>query len=103
LLASTERLSTDQKFGNFKAMKASSKNIEIADYYFGLLSNLNADSKLELITRLSDSLKSKSPSKSDDDSSLNTLYGAFKTSASAEHMISELRESRTFNRAIEDL
>ena len=83
-------------------MKASSKNIEIADYYFGLLSNLNADSKLELITRLSDSLKSKASSKLDD-SSLNTLFGAFKTSASAEEIISELKESRTFNRDIEDL
>lgn len=38
-------------------MKMASQHINIADYYFGFLKNLNHDSKLDLITKLSESLK----------------------------------------------
>jgi hypothetical protein len=40
-------------------MKLDSENKDIADYYFGLDKHLSVESKLELIIRLADSLKSK--------------------------------------------
>jgi hypothetical protein len=71
-----------------------------ADFYYELLSNLNADSKLELISRLSDSLKSKKKGR---ETSLNSLFGAFKSKKSAEEIISEIRSDRTFGRKTEAL
>lgn len=40
-------------------MNTSSQHIDLADYYFGFLKNLNPDSKLDLISKLSQSLKKK--------------------------------------------
>ena len=71
-----------------------------ADFYYELLSNLNADSKLELISRLSESLKTKKKAK---EVSLSSLFGAFKSKKSAETIISEIRADRTFERKIENL
>jgi len=71
-----------------------------ADYYYELLSNLNADSKLELISRLSESLKTKKMPK---ETSLSSLFGAFKSKKSAEEIISEIRSDRTFEKKIESL
>ena len=63
------------------------------DSYFGLLKNLSQDNKLELIARLSDSMKkNKKPSKR----SLNALFGALKTKQSAETLIAEIKTSRNF-------
>ncbi len=81
-------------------MKSSVKKIKTADYFFGLLSNLNSDSKLELISRLSDSLKSKPSVKEE---SLRDLFGSFKSKKTADQLISNLRKSRAFVRKIENL
>jgi len=75
-------------------------HITIADYYFELLKHLNSDSKLELISRLSDSLKTKTEQK---ETSLDASFGAFITDQTAEEMIADIRSSRTFNRKIENL
>lgn len=75
-------------------------NIKIIDNYLGLLKNLPPDSKLEIISKLSDSLKSTKKPKS---KSLQSVYGAFKSEKSAEEIIAEIREARTFNRKIEPL
>ncbi|MFD2161062.1 hypothetical protein ACFSJU_01565 [Paradesertivirga mongoliensis] len=82
-------------------MKMTPKNINIADYYFELLKHLSSDSKLELINRLSNSLKSKSESKKKND--LKASFGAFITDQTAEEIIADIRSSRTFNREIADL
>ena len=82
-------------------MKTTSKNIDIADYYFGLLKHLSTDSKLELITRLSDSIKTKTKVKKEN--RLDASFGAFITDQTAEEMIADIRSSRTFTRQIEDL
>jgi len=66
-----------------------------ADFYYGLLNNLSADSKLELISRLSESLKTKKKTK---EIILGSLFGAFKSKKSAEEIIAEIRADRTFNR-----
>ena len=79
-------------------MKAT--NINILDSYFGLLNNLSPDSKLELISRLSQSLKTQPKAK---ERSLQELFGAFNSEKSAETIIEEIRESRNFNRKIEEL
>ena len=79
-------------------MNLSSQNISLADYYFVFLKNLNHDSKLDLISKLSQSLK---VSESKDDTTLESLFGAFKSDESAEEIIAELRASRTFNRKTE--
>jgi len=71
-----------------------------ADFYYGLLNNLNADSKLELISRLSESLITKKKTK---EITLDSLFGAFKSKKSAEEIISEIRAERTFRRKIEPL
>ena len=79
-------------------MKAT--DINIIDSYIGLLNNLSPDSKLELISRLSQSLKSQ---KKPQEKSIQELFGAFASEKSAETIIEEIRQSRTFTRQIEEL
>jgi tRNA A-37 threonylcarbamoyl transferase component Bud32 len=81
-------------------MNSVPNNINIADYYFGFLKNLKHDSKLDLIAKLSESLKTTSRR---DDVSLQSLFGAYKSEETADEIIAELRASRTFNRKTETL
>jgi predicted nucleotidyltransferase component of viral defense system len=83
-----------------KDMKAATLKFSLVDSYLGLLSNLSSDNKLELISKLSDSLKS---SKKPTEKSVNDLYGAFIFDKSSEEMITVLKKSRNFNRKIEGL
>lgn len=78
----------------------SSTQHSIADYYFGFLKNLNSDSKLDLISKLSQSLKETEPASK---TSLESLFGAYKSDETAEEIIAELRASRVSNRYIETL
>ena len=75
--------------------------LDIADNFFGMIKNLSADVKLELISRISESLKTTKKEKADD--SWKLLYGAFKSEKSADEIIEEIRKSRNTNREIEDL
>lgn len=75
-------------------------NISLADYYFGFLKNLNSESKLDLISKLSQSLREERRTKN---ISLKSLFGAYETDETAEEIIKEIRESRVFNRNIESL
>ncbi len=78
-----------------------SGNVNIADNYWGMIKNLSADVRLELISRISNSLKSdKSIEKSD---SWKLLFGAFESEQSADEIIEDLRQSRSTNREIEAL
>ena len=81
-------------------MNSSSQHISLADYYFGFLKNLNSDSKLDLISKLSQSLKESQPVPA---TSLESLFGAYKSDETAEEIIAEIRASRVFNRNIETL
>ncbi len=81
-------------------MKAADLKFNLIDSYLGLLNNLSPESKLELISKLSDSLKSsKKPTKK----SLRDLYGAFKSKRTADEIITDLKNSRNFNRKTEQL
>ncbi|MVN23260.1 hypothetical protein GO621_17185 [Mucilaginibacter sp. HMF7410] len=81
-------------------MNSSTQHISLADYYYGFLKNLNSDSKLDLISKLSQSLKE---TETTPETPLESLFGAYKSDESAEEIIAELRASRVFNRNIETL
>lgn len=78
-------------------MKPNTSTILI-DNYFGLLSSLSKENKLRLIARLSNSIAEETLA---DENLADKFYGAFKSEKSAEDIIKEIRESRTFNRSIE--
>lgn len=59
------------------------------DSYIELLKSLSSDNRLELISRLSDSLKG---SKKPTDKSISDLYGAFISDKSADEIIEGLRK-----------
>jgi hypothetical protein len=79
-------------------MAAITQNISIADYYFGVLKNLNSNSKLDLISKLSQSLKE---SERTEETTLQSLFGAYKSDETAEEIIAEIRASRVFKRNTE--
>ena len=81
-------------------MNLSSQHISLADYYFGFLKDLNPDSKLDLISKLSQSLKNVDKAA---EVSLQSLFGAYKSEETADEIIEELRASRVFNHNIETL
>jgi predicted metal-binding transcription factor (methanogenesis marker protein 9) len=78
-------------------MKSDSGTILI-DNYFGLLSSLSRENKIRLIARLSNSIVDEAEEK---ENVVDKFFGAFKSSKSADEIIKEIRESRTFNRQIE--
>lgn len=80
-------------------MHSSPQDISYAEYYFGVLKNLNANSKLDLISKLSQSLKSDKS----DCVSLESLFGAYESQETADEIITEIRSSRISNRHIEQL
>lgn len=83
-------------------MKATNLKFNLIDSYLELLENLSPDNKLELISKLSDSLKkSKKLNENPSDKSLDDLSGAFIFDKSSADLIKELKESRNFNRQIE--
>jgi hypothetical protein len=65
----------------------------IIENYLGLFENLNSMSKLELIEKLTKSLKSESKSK---ESNFYKSFGAFSTEKSSDEIISEIKSSRKF-------
>jgi hypothetical protein len=73
-------------------------NAKLIDAYLGMLDNLSPNNKLDLIAKLTASVKSDLKSKK---SSFKRAFGAFESSKSAEEIIDEIRESRVFNRQIE--
>lgn len=85
-------------------MKAANLKFNLIDSYLQLLENLSPDNKLELISKLSDSLKSsKKQTKKNSDRSLDDLCGAFIFDKSSGDLISELKNTRNFNRKIKEL
>ncbi len=59
-----------------------------AEFYFALLDPLSADTKLDLIVKLSQSLKQPTPTT---DISLQALFGAYKSAQSADEIIAGIR------------
>lgn len=74
-------------------------NKRLVDGYLELLRNLSKNSKLDLISGLSASLKSSE--KKGKLNSLKSLQGDFIDEKSADEIISDLKSSRTFTRKLE--
>lgn len=73
-------------------------NRRLIDTYLEMISRLGLESQLELISRLSSSMKKKVESSED---SFFRLFGSFSDEKSAETIIDEIKESREFNRKLE--
>jgi hypothetical protein len=81
-------------------MKAADINTNLIDSYYTLLKSLSSDNKLELIARLSKSMKT---TKKKEEVSLESLYGSFVSGQSAVELIEGLKKDRNFNRKRVDL
>lgn len=81
-------------------MKAGDLKFNLIDTYLRLLNSLSPDNKLELIFKLSDSLKA---SEQRSKKSLKDLFGAFESEKTADEIIGEMNGSRNFNRKTEEL
>ncbi len=79
-------------------MRTADINTTIVDGYLGLLDNLSANNKLDLISKLTASVKTDLSNKK---SSFKKAFGAFDSSKSAEEIIEEIRNSRVSTRKIE--
>lgn len=69
-------------------------NAIFIDNYFGLLSGLDRESKIQLMAKLSNSIAKESSNKED---VVDKFFGAFETEKSAEQMIEEIRNSRRWS------
>ena len=81
-------------------MKTTNINTNIIDSYFVLLKNLSPDNKLELIVRLSKSMKNIKKTK---DNSWKSLFGALVLDQSVDEFVEELKKERKFIRKSIDL
>ena len=79
-------------------MRTTERNATIVDGYVVLLNNLEANNKLDLIAKLSASLKKDFADKK---SSFKKAFGAFESKKTAEEIIADIRGSRISNRQIE--
>lgn len=81
-------------------MKAIDINKTLIDGYLRMLDNLSPSNKLDLISKLTQSVKTDI---TDRKSSFYQAFGAWDSNQTAEEMINEIRKSRNFNRSIEEL
>jgi len=79
-------------------MKTLEINSTIVEGYVGLLDNLSTNNKLDLISKLTASVKTDLSNKK---SSFKKAFGAFDSEKSAEKIIEEIRNSRVSTRQIE--
>jgi hypothetical protein len=79
-------------------MERADINTTLIEGYLQLLDKLSPSSKLDLISRLTASIKA---DLADKQSSFQKAFGAFESDKSADEMITDIRNSRTFTRQIE--
>ncbi|MFT4062403.1 MAG: hypothetical protein QM642_08615 [Edaphocola sp.] len=79
-------------------MRTAEINTTLIDGYVGLLDNLSATNKLDLISKLTASVKTDLTHKK---SLFKKAFGAFQSKKSAEEIIEEIRNSRVSTRQIE--
>jgi hypothetical protein len=79
-------------------MTSTETNTTIIDGYVGLLENLSPDNKLDLISKLTESVKTDLGNRK---STFKKSFGAFESEKTAEEIIEEIRNSRLFTREIE--
>jgi len=79
-------------------MKAVDINTTLIEGYLKLLENLSPNNKLDLISKLTLSVKT---DVSDRKKQFYNSFGAWQSKKNAEEIISKIRDSRNFNRQIE--
>lgn len=79
-------------------MRTAETNTTIVEGYVGLLDNLSTNNKLDLIAKLTASVKS---DLTDKKTSFKKVFGAFDSKKTAEEIIVEIRNSRISTRQIE--
>ena len=79
-------------------MKTKTANTTIIDGYVQLLENLSPSNKLDLIAKLTASIKIDLTNRK---TSFKKAFGAFESTKSAEEIIDDIRNSRVLNRQIE--
>lgn len=79
-------------------MKAIDINTTLIEGYLRLLDNLSTNNKLDLISKLTLSVKTDITDKK---KSFYKAFGAWDSEQTADEIISDIRNSRTFNRQIE--
>lgn len=79
-------------------MKTKTANTTIIDGYVELLENLSPSNKLDLIAKLTASIKIDLTNRK---TSFKKAFGAFESTKSAEEIIDDIRNSRVLNRQIE--
>ena len=82
-------------------MRIADINTNLVDSYYTLLKSLSPNNKLELIARLSKSMKTTKKNKKDN--FLDELYGSWVSDQSADELVEELKKARNFNRHREEL
>jgi len=82
-------------------MKTADLNTTLIDSYYTLLKSLSPNNKLELIARLSKSMKT--AKKREKEVSLESLYGSWESDQTADELIAELKAARNFTRKREEL
>jgi hypothetical protein len=78
-------------------MKAMDTNTKLIDSYIALLKNLSVNNKLDIIAKLTQSIKSDSKSTKD---SFNKSFGAWDKNDDAKELVLTIRNSRNINRKI---
>lgn len=81
-------------------METTNTDTTIIDGYIKLLDSLSPANKLDLIARLTASVKADIESK---EVSFEEAFGAWQSDETAEEIIDKIRNSRTFTRQIEEL
>lgn len=76
-------------------MKTMNINTRLIDSYFSLLKGLSPNNKLELISKLSESMKTTKKKK---DVSWKSLFGALELDQSADDFVEDLKRDRKFSR-----
>jgi hypothetical protein len=80
-------------------MNTADINTKLTDGYLGLLKNLSTNNKLDIISKLTSSMKTSSEQ---EHSNFYGAFGAWDKYESAEEIINSIQKARNFNRNIEE-
>lgn len=80
-------------------MKTADIDSKLIDSYISLLKNMSAQNKLELISKLTDTVKTDIEK---DNTDFYNAFGGWDEKQSAEELIDIIKGSRTYNRTIEE-
>lgn len=80
-------------------MNTADINTKLIDSYISLLKNMSAQNKLDLISRLTNTVKTDIEREKTD---FYKAFGGWDKNESAEELIKTIKRSRTFNRTIEE-